>query len=490
MTPHSSASPYVRDQLSVRAIPLNEKRSQPEGEFVLYWMQSTQRLEENWALRYATLEADRLGRPLLIHQEIEPTYAYASDRHHTFMLEGAREIAQRASEFGYAYQLIVRRRRGDPSSVARLAARATMVVTDLLPTAGVPERTRRLVDQVNCRVVAVDSAGVVPAASFPREEYAARTIRPKIAKLLDYSLEPVEERAPRRALSDSVFASLDVDRVDIARADIAAEVARCEIDHTVRPSPIRGGLTAARARLDAFVRDGLAAYAERRRHPSDEGGSSRLSPYLHHGQIAAAEIARTVLAAGNPAAAAKFLDEMLTWRELALNFCTRNPSFHTLAALPEWTHRSMARHEDDERETIYTLEALERAETHDPLWNAGQRELVRSGQMHNVVRMLWGKTVLTWTRTYAEALAFLIHLNDKYALDGRDPNSYAGIQWCFGKFDRPFQERAVWGTIRPISLSRAYSKYDVGDYVRRWSGGWVQRSTVRGPGSKVRDLRT
>ena len=130
--------------------------------------------------------------------------------------------------------------------------------------------------------------------------------------------------------------------------------------------------------------------------------------------------------------------------------------------------RSIARHDDDERETVYTLDELERAETHDALWNAGQRELVRSGQMHNIVRMLWGKTVLTWTRSYAEALAYLIHLNDKYALDGRDPNGYAGIQWCFGKFDRPFQERPVWGTIRPISLERAYAKYDVGAYIERW----------------------
>lgn len=468
MTAHSLGSPYVRDQLSVRALPLNEKRTQPDGAFILYWMQSTQRLDENWALRYATLEADRLGRPLLIHQELEATYPYASDRLHTFILEGAREIAQRAAELGYAYQLIVRRRRGDVTSVVSLAANATLVVTDLLPTAGVPERTRRVAERVNCRVVAVDSAGAVPAESFPKEEYAARTIRPKIAKLLDYSLEPVEDRLPRRPMATALWDSIAVDRLDILNADIESVVADCEIDHSVPASPIRGGASAARARLDAFLRDGLAEYAERRRHPSDEGGSSRLSPYLHHGQIAAAEVARTVRAA-NRAAAEKYLDEMLTWRELALNFCTRNPAHRTLAALPDWARRTMQRHDGDAREVLYSLDELERAETHDALWNAGQRELVRSGQMHNVVRILWGKAVLTWTRTYAEALAFLIHLNDKYALDGRDPNSYAGIQWCFGKFDRPFQERAVWGTIRPVSLARAYNKYDVRDYIDRWS---------------------
>jgi deoxyribodipyrimidine photo-lyase len=471
VTAHSLGSPYVRDQLSVRAIPLNEKRIQPDGEYVLYWLQSTQRLEENWALRYATLEADRLGRPLLIHQELEPTYPYASDRQHTFMLEGAREIAQRARELGYAYQLILRRRRGDQSTVAHLGAHAMLIVTDLLPTAGIPERTRRVTEWVDCRVVGVDSAGVIPAAAIVKEEYAARTIRPKLRRLLDEALEPVEDRPPRRAMPDALWSSLGVDRFDVERADIAEAVSECEIDHSVPRSPIPGGRAVAQARLAAFVRDGLLAYSERRRHPSDEGGSSRLSPYLHHGQIAASEVARTVRDVGPPEAAEKFLDEMLTWRELALNFCWRNPAFRSLDALPDWARRSIARHDDDERETVYTLDELERAETHDALWNAGQRELVRSGQMHNIVRMLWGKTVLTWTRSYAEALAYLIHLNDKYALDGRDPNSYAGIQWCFGKFDRPFQERPVWGTIRPISLDRAYTKYDVGAYIERWSEG-------------------
>ncbi len=471
MTPHSLGSPYVRDQLSVRVVPLNDKRTQPQGDLVLYWMQATQRLEENWALRYATLEADRLGRPLLIHQEMEATVPFGSDRHHTFMLEGARDIAQRASKLGYAYQLVVRRRRCKDSSVVALASRATLIVTDLLPTAGVPERTKRIVDQVNCRAVGVDSVGVVPASCFPREEYAARTIRPKIARLLEDSIEPVADRVPQRPMPESLLASLDVDSRDIATTHIAALVAECEIDHTVPPSPIRGGLTAARERLAAFVRDGLGGYSERRRHPSDDAGSSRLSPYLHHGHIAAAEVARTVRAAAPPDIAVKFLDEMLTWRELALNFCSRNRDFQSLAALPDWAHRSMARHQSDERETLYTLEELELGETHDPLWNAGQRELVSTGQMHNIVRMLWGKSVLTWTRSYAEALAFLIYLNDKYALDGSDPNSYAGIQWCFGKFDRPFQDRPVWGTIRPMSLERAYGKYDVGAYLERWASG-------------------
>jgi deoxyribodipyrimidine photo-lyase len=365
----------------------------------------------------------------------------------------------------------LRRRRDDDRRVLdRLAARAALVVTDLFPTAGVAERSQRFADRVNCRVLAVDSVGVVPAASFHKEEYAARTIRPKIAKLLDLALEPVDDRAPKRSMSPALLASLGVDWLDISGCDIAAEVARCEIDHAVGPVTTRGGLTHARGRLHAFVEDGLRDYAERRRHPSDNGGSSRLSPYLHNGMISPLEVVSAVRQGASAAQGEAFLNEMLTWRELSLNFCLRNPDHGSLSALPDWVQRSMRTHAGDAREVTYSLDELERAATHDPIWNAGQRELVETGQMHNVVRMLWGKSVITWTETYEQALTWLLHLNNKYGLDGRDPNSFAGIQWCFGKFDRPFASRPVWGTIRPMSLERAHSKYDVARYIARWSG--------------------
>jgi len=466
---HPLGSPYVRDQLSLRTLPLNEKRLQPEGEFVLYWMQSTQRLDDNWGLRLATLEADRVGKPLLIHHGIDPTYEHASARFHTFILQGARELASHADALGLTYRFALRRRKvNDRRVLDRLARRAALVVTDLFPTAGVAERSARLAARVNCRVVAVDSVGVIPSATFFREEYAARTIRPKIAKALPHSLEPVEDRAPRRAPSAALLASLEVEWLDVAACDIAAEVASCDVSAEVRAVPSRGGAAAARELLRTFAGDGLQDYAERRRHPSDLGGSSRLSPYLHYGMISPLEVVSTVRAAAPGAEGDAFLNEMLTWRELSLNFCLRNPEHGTLAALPDWVHRSMAAHADDARDVTYTLDELERAATHDAIWNAGQRELVETGQMHNVVRMLWGKSVLTWAPTYGDALAWLLHLNNKYALDGRDPNSFAGIQWCFGKFDRPFASRPVWGTIRPMSLERALTKYDVGEYVQRW----------------------
>jgi deoxyribodipyrimidine photo-lyase len=472
---HPIGSPYVRDQISQRAITLSEKRLQPEGEYVLYWMQSTQRLEDNWALRYATLEADRVGKPLLIHHGIDPTTPYASDRFHTFVMQGAQELVLRAAHLGLTYRFALRHRRDDDGRmVDRLARRAALVVTDLFPTDGVAARSQRLAERVNCRVMAVDSVGVVASAAFHREEYAARTIRPKLARLVEHSIEPVDDRPPRRTMPASLIESLEESWLDVAQCDIADEVARCEIDHEVGPVTTRGGLRAARARLTAFVVDGLQDYAERRRHPSDAGGSSRLSPYLHHGMISPLEVVRMVRAGAAREASDAFLNEMLAWRELSLNFCLRNPNHGSLVALPEWVHRSMRAHADDPREVTYPLEVLERAATHDPIWNAGQRELLETGQMHNVVRMLWGKSVITWTPTYEEALASLLHLNDKYALDGRDPNSYAGIQWCFGKFDRPFAARPVWGTIRPMSLDRAHAKYRMAEYLARWGAEPVE----------------
>ena len=185
--------------------------------------------------------------------------------------------------------------------------------------------------------------------------------------------------------------------------------------------------------------------------------------------ISPLEVVSAVRRHAPPEQSEAFLNEMLTWRELSLNFCLRNPEHASLAALPDWVHRSMRAHAADRRVVTYTLDELERAATHDPIWNAGQRELLETGLMHNVVRMLWGKSVITWTNSYGDALAWLLHLNNKYGLDGRDPNSFAGIQWCFGKFDRPFASRPVWGTIRPMSLERAHAKYDVADYIARWS---------------------
>ncbi len=464
---HRLESEYVRGQLSLRRRDANQNDTRATGDYVLYWMQSSHRFEDNWALRYAVLQADALGKPLLIHQGLDPTYEHANDRIHTVILENAKALHRRAAKLGLRYQFVLRRRRDDDRRVVdHLAARAAIVITDLFPTAGIAERTARFAERCPVRVVEVESHCIVPYGNFVKEEYAARTIRPKIAKVLDHALEPVEDRGPRAKFTESMWESIDVPRVDFSDFDVAAAVASCEIDHSVAPVPFTSGLDGARKRLAAFCKDGIADYAERRNEPKDTNGSSRLSPYLHFGQISAAEVARTVRETGHKESVQKFEDELVTWRELAYNFCVRNPNFGKLKGLPDWAHRSMEKHKDDPREHIYSLEQLERAETYDELWNAAQREMVRTGHMHNVTRMLWGKSVLLWTARYKHALEHLILLNNKYALDGRDPSSYGGIQWCFGKFDRPWFDKPVFGVIRPMSLARARQKFDAEAYIR------------------------
>ena len=469
---HSLDSPFVHDQLALRAVTLNERRTQPDGEYVLYWMQTTQRFEENWALRQATLEADRLGKPLLIYQGLNPHYDHANDRIHAMIVGNAVELHARAAALGYTYLFHLRQQRegGDNRVVDRLAQRATLVVTDAFPTAGVNERSARVAARIPCRLTAVDSHGIAPAASFQKEEFAARTIRPKIAKLRDFVLEPVEDRPPRKSLPATLRASLDVDALDLTSVNVPAAIAACEIDHGVsivaRTPP---GLKAARARLEAFCDGALHAYSDRRSEPGDDAGSSRLSPYLHFGHISAAEVARTVRDRGTPAEVEKFFDELITWRELALNFCTRNPNFGTLDGLPNWVRENMARHESDPRAHLYDLAAFEAAATHHPLWNAAQRELVATGAIHNVMRMYWGKYIVLWSASYAEALRIMLLLNNKYALDGRDPSTYGGVQWCLGKFDRPWVRRPVLGTIRYLSIDLAYKKFDARTYEQRWS---------------------
>lgn len=473
---------FVREQLLQRTVDLNGKRHNPDGEYVLYWMQSTQRLDENWALRAAIRAADKFGRPLVIHQGLDPTYPYASDRHHAFIIQGARDTARRAQELGLHYQFVLRRRRDDDRRVVdRLASRAYLVVTDLFPTAGIRERNERFAARVGCRVIAVDSFCTVPSGLFPRAEYAARTIRPKIARMLQHALEPVEDRVPQRAATPTLAASirdtissdplvLDGDMATFERM-LEAELARCEIDHSVPRVALRGGTRAARARLDDFIVSGsLARYASQQNEASDAQSTSGLSPWLHHGQLSSAEVVRAALQADAPRESIDaYVQQVTTWRELSYNWCVRTRDFDRITSLPEWIQRTMAAHAQDVRPALYDLDTLERAETGDALWNAAQRQLRETGVIHNYPRMLWGKTLMLWTDRYETALRHAFYLNDKWALDGRDPNSVGGIMWCFGLWDRPWGDKPVWGGIRPMVTARARYKFDVAAYIAAWA---------------------
>lgn len=448
-----------------------EPDPRPGGEFVLYWIQTTMRAHGSPGLNVAVAQANRLRLPVLVYQGLRPDYPWASDRIHTFILESVADLAGDFAARGiqYAFHLQAERApalpRGAPSPLVALAERAAVVVTDYFPTFIVPRQIRGLRRRVDTPVVAVDSCTLVPMRYHSRAWPTARGIRPRLLEALPHYLHPVPDAEPvvRRVVE------LPFEPVRPTVATIPGLVAACDIDHGVPPSPvIRGGRRAALARLGTFLRTGLARYAEDRGDPNVDA-TSRLSPYLHFGNLGINEVLLAAREAAPPAQYEKFQEEALIWRELAHNFVHHDPRHRTWEAVPAWARKELEDHADDRRPVLYGEEELEFARTHDDLWNAAQRSLLRDGELHNYVRMLWGKAVLQWTRTPQDALRILEHLNHKYALDGRDPNSYGGILWTFGKFDRPFYRRPIYGTVRYQSLAAAARKFDVPAYVRRYS---------------------
>jgi deoxyribodipyrimidine photo-lyase len=442
----------------------------PGGEFVLYWMQVTHRAHDNFALNHAIERANALGLPVLVYHGLRHDYPWASDRFHTFILEGVRDLVAAFAARGiqYAFYLDDREAGGDeagPSPLVALAMRAALVVTDWFPTFIMPRQLKALRARIDVPVVAVDSATVIPAKRLAKSYSAARWIRPDLMGPLPDWLLPVEVVEPevRREIELPFTPTRPAD-------DLAALVASCAIDHSVAPARgWTGGTGAARARLDWWLEHGLPRYLERNDPNVDV--TSKMSPWLHFGHVSVHEVLLAAREAGPDAPWQKFLDETLTWRELAFNFCRFQPKHRTVAGIPDWARTELAEHEGDPRQAIYTDEELERGTTDDELWNACQQAYLRDGWMHNYLRMLWGKSVIGWTEDAPRALRVLEHLNNKYALDGRDPNTYGGILWCFGRFDRPFFRRPVYGTIRYMSTNAARKKFDVPAYIRSMAPG-------------------
>ena len=339
------------------------------------------------------------------------------------------------------------------------------MVTDYFPTFVVPRQTRTLSRQVETPVVAVDSATVVPVRYHEREYSNAQSFRARLDNA------PLDFHYPCAAPEPRVRRTVDLpfEPTVPERRRIRSLVAACDIDHTVAPVPhMPGGTRAARRRLRRFLDQGLPRYAEARADPNADA-TSGLSPYLHFGNISPREVLFRAREAGHAGQFARFRNEILTWRELAFNFTHFDPKHRTAEAIPAWARAELARGERDPRPALYSSEELEEARTAEPLWNAAQRAYVRDGWMPNALRMLWGKAVVQWTSTAGEALAILEHLNNKYALDGRDPSTYLNLHWVFGKFDRPFYRRPIFGTVRSMSLRAAEKKFDVGGVVARYA---------------------
>lgn len=457
-------------RINERVVQLNEAHINRKGRYVLYWMQMYKRTSHNHALAWAVRQGNELGLPVVVYEGVKYYYPWASDRLHTFILEGVDEKRADFEKLGFRYVFYLQKDDRSPKqTVARLAKDAALIVTDDYPCFIIPEHNRRIAEKTNIPVHAVDSCGIIPMSKFDKEEYAAYTIRPKIRKLLPNYLKPFSEE---KVTINSTNIDLDADfETLVTSANIQRLVAGCDIDHTVKPSTIyRGGTTNGRKRLTEFVEGILPDYDNARSKP-DRDGSSRLSAYLHFGFLSPLEIALAVKDSNAPQGSKDaFLEELIVRRELSFNMTRHNPKYDSLEALPPWVQKTMLEHADDERQFTYKLEQLERGETHDELWNACQHEMVATGEMHNYVRMLWGKNIIAWSRSYEEAFETLVHLNNKYCLDGRDPNSYAGVLWCFGKHDRPWMERPVFGTIRYMTSGSTGRKFDSRKYIS-WVNG-------------------
>lgn len=443
---------------------LNSDNVRLEARYVLYWSQMNRRVACNHALAYAIDQANEMDLPLLVYEGLTCTYPQANDRIHTFMIENVPDFAGSLEKVGAGYCFYLRRKRTDPNDVVyRLAKDAALVVTDDYPTFIPAKHNLSVPSKIGVAYHAVDSSCIVPMSLFPKREWAAYTIRPKIHKLLPEYFRDFDMPKLRHQWNGPV----PTFHVDVAAPDIPKLVGSCEIDHNVAPSTaFQGGYRNARARLKFFLTNSLRRYAKGRNEPS-EHATSNLSPYLHFGHISSLEVALTVreYAEKHKLSSDAFLEELIVRRELSFNF-TRNADFESLNSLPDWVQKNLTKHADDERPVHLTRQQIELGETYDELWNAIHKELLLRGKMHGYYRMYWGKKLVEWCETYQEAFDLMIYLHDRYALDGRDPNTYTGILWCFGLHDRPWFERPIFGQMRYMSFEGMKRKTDISTYMR------------------------
>jgi len=431
----------------------------PEGACVVYWMQRAQRGVDNPALDVAVQAGNALNKPVVVFFAPVPFYPRANLRHYRFLAEGIPDIAVALEKRDIGFVL----RRYPDHSLMRFCeeVRPSLVVGDENPLREAEAWRQTASAELRFPLWTVDADVIVPSRLLGKAQYAARIIRPRLNAHLKHFL--VCSHNPKAKVKWKKPRGL---------AALPAEFNITEgwkIDRSVEPvHNLPGGTREGMRLLKLFVKRKLSHYDERRNHPELDG-TSGLSPYLHFGHISPVTVA---LAVQNAHAAASekaaFLDQLITWRELAVNFVKFNSEYDSFECAEPWAHRSLAKHLKDRRPVRYTERQLENAETHDPLWNAAQKQMVTGGWMHNYVRMYWGKKILEWSRTPAEAYQIAVNLNDKYEMDGRDPNGYAGIAWSIvGKFDRPWTERPIFGQIRYMSLESTGRKFDSKRYIEQ-----------------------
>ena len=455
----------------IRVRARNDASLRESGDYVLYWMIANRRTRHNFSLQRAVEHARRLDKPLLVLEALRCGYRWASDRFHRFVLDGMHDNRAAFARHGVAYLPYVEPEAGAGSGMLEALARhAAVVVTDDFPCFFLPSMVEAVAARLDVHLEDVDSNGLYPMRATDRVFTVAHSMRRFLQKELPPHLaclplaEPLErleqpEQTAEDLVPDEVLERWPAagDRfLDREHPEVDAALSELPIDHEVGPVETVGGPSAGLDTLDAFLTSKLSRYAEERNAP-DEEIQSFLSPYLHFGHVSVHEVFRDLIdregwdpscVAAKPSGkregwwrmsepAEAFLDELVTWREIGYNMTSHRSDYAEYESLPDWARETLALHEGDERAHLYTLEELETAATHDELWNAAQNQLVREGRIHNYLRMLWGKKVLKWTANAREALEILIELNNKYALDGRNPNSYSGIFWVLGGMTGP-----------------------------------------------------
>jgi len=424
--------------------------------FILYWMQATQRVRWNHALELAIRTANERKKPVVVGFGLTDSFPRANHRHYRFMLEGLRQVQENLARLGIRFVLRI----GSPEAVAMdLARRADVVITDAGHLRIQRQWRNAVAAAIDCPLIEVETNLIVPVlTAADKEMYSAGVFRPRIQRHLPQFLVPLKSGKPQISSMNLKIASESLDDIDTVLRKI-------NIDRSAGPSPVySGGEDEALRRLDHFNGQKLDGYDEGHNDPTLDFQSD-LSPYLHFGQISPLQIALQVRVTVSPGSAA-FLEQLIVRRELSSNFVRFNSRYDQYDGLPGWARRNLNAHRKDKRPYRYAREQFEQALTHDPYWNAAQKQMVLTGKMHGYMRMYWGKKILEWSKSPQEAFDITTDLNDKYELDGRDPNGFAGVAWCFGKHDRPWGTRPIFGNIRYMNDTGLKRKFDADRYVQ------------------------
>lgn len=482
---------------SHRVFKQNDKEPNEEGNYVVYWMESTRRFQYNFGLEYAVSWANKLDQPLLIFEAFSCKYRWATDRSHTFMMQGMKENLEYAEENDLNYITFCEEQHSQIEEMfMKIAEGASLVISDEFPIFIIKKSNEKFSKKVDIPYITIDSNGLIPLGLTEKDPYNAYFFR----KIMQKNFVEAYTNPPKKDPLDDLENHNKIGSISEileefpdgkkTLEDISGFIEGLDIDHSVKPIEWKGTRKAALGMLGSFIQYGLLEYGDKRNDP-DEQKTSHLSPWLHFGKISTFEIVRAVLDHqpkdwsldkitynngstggfynGN-SDIADFLDELITWREVGFHFAHHRTDYDQLESLPDWVLETLEEHWDDPREWEYSYEELANAETHDEIWNAAQTQLREEGIIHNYLRMLWGKKVIEWTSDPETALKYLIDLNNTYAIDGRDPNSYSGIFWCFGRFDRAWQERPIFGKLRYMTSESTRKKVKLKHYLNKYGG--------------------